>query len=922
MLPHEEGVAPDWIVADVANLATERPRTLLIIGYSERDEVVVQRLIKPLADRWRVFRVSPNAVGEGAVRLNAGEALSELARMLSPDPDVRGWEFVNFGNQRGIEAAIAGERLGPRDVEALPRLPHFESARRALEVLHSVDVAGHPGSGKSITVWQLARELNTQGWEVLRPDASGDRNLAEVRQAASSVWKRVLVVDDLQTFPATSAGKIAEFAGPTLKVISGTTDAAGEHLRSVRIPAKIAVETIANEFRRRREDVLPIVHRFDRQVGDQYLDIPLERRIDDAAKSDSPWQFAFVLRGGWSQAREQLNALRDFDRADLLLGIIAARQLLSLDAGVDAETICADSQAMGRSEQWARSGLDLLRRHGAILPNDPLRCLHIQAAGVVIEATLKDRREDTFPTVVAGLRRLISDSLQTIRGVGWLLERVLFADAFRYWSREGHRFFEPLALEGVLRRLLGSTDVIDRRDAAFVLSRLLWYGELSRDRLDAEHDILCRWLNSAAGENAYAFGDLVNELREGAKPLAEQVDPKSLWESIVRSRPSDGYAWGHFLSRLSASCTVDWRTRAKGAIPREPLLQLTSGFRISDLYDLSELIEGVGSLDRDVALECMRVATPLMQQAFANDPLDAYTTTSDLHRWVLGLGIFGEQRPSRGQKEISRRIADAIKPARFASDIIARRFGDWETVARLLDWVQKNNSKKHSEIVAAIDWEGLDRRSASFWPSPPREFRLLLSHLTTDEAGNPVRSWVFERNDRIAEIDPILSGISPESAIAVFKRGGRVNLGGHNGSDWRLQMWALARIAEVDPNAARSILIANESHVVGRLSKLQGIDVEELSSFLTLGLELDRATMMRFFGAIDREGAAKHWSRLFKERAEVRRGVRQVLRIISQNSDGSVRELADSLLAKASRGRVSSNAEKSGVLNRRGKQKR
>lgn len=378
VLPHEVGVLPDSIVADVTVLANERPRTLLIVGYSERDEAVVQRLIEPLTDRWRVFRVGPRAVGEGSIRVRADDALLGWADALSPQPDVAGWEFVTFNNQRGIEAAITGERLGPRDVESCPRLPQIESARRTLDVVHSVNVAGHSGCGKSITVWQLAHDFNTQGWSVLRPTGSADRNTnALIHTVTSSGWKRVFVLDDSQTFPTGFLEALSELASPTLKVISGTTDAAGERLRSVRIPAKIAVETIAKDFRRRRADVLSVVHQYDPRVGDQYLDTPLERRIDDAAKSDSPWQFAFVLRGGWSQVREQLNALRDFDRADLLLVLVAARQLLSLDAGVDSDVVVADSEAMGRTEQWVRSSLDLLRRQGAILPIEPLRCLHI-----------------------------------------------------------------------------------------------------------------------------------------------------------------------------------------------------------------------------------------------------------------------------------------------------------------------------------------------------------------------------------------------------------------------------------------------------------------------------------------------------------------------------------------------------------------
>ena len=98
-----------------------------------------------------------------------------------------------------------------------------------------------------------------------------------------------------------------------------------------------------------------------------------------------------------SQAREQLAVLRDFDRADLLFVLVASRQLLSLDAGSHIEDIVADAQAMGRTEGWAVAGIDLLRSQKAILPDDPLRCLHIRAAAIVIKSALAHRREDSFP---------------------------------------------------------------------------------------------------------------------------------------------------------------------------------------------------------------------------------------------------------------------------------------------------------------------------------------------------------------------------------------------------------------------------------------------------------------------------------------------------------------------------------------------
>src|SRR5581483_9447227 len=160
VLPHEEGRIPPDLINHVTTLVNVRPRVLVIVGYAERDEAVVRKLIRPLANRWRVFRIGPTATGEGAVTLAATQALEVIADELAPTPHFPGWSSINFNGQRGLEGAIAGERLGPKDVEACPRLPHFDSAAQKLSLLHFVEIAGESGSGKSITVWQLAYALH------------------------------------------------------------------------------------------------------------------------------------------------------------------------------------------------------------------------------------------------------------------------------------------------------------------------------------------------------------------------------------------------------------------------------------------------------------------------------------------------------------------------------------------------------------------------------------------------------------------------------------------------------------------------------------------------------------------------------------------------------------------------------------------
>ena len=217
ILPHEPGYVPDELLHVLTALVQDRPRTLVIVGYSERDEVVVQRLISPLAARWRVFRISPGASGEGAIPLSAHEALQEFADALCPNPDVPGCKPVTFANQRGLEGAISGVRLGPQDVDACPRLPMFDTAVGQLELLNKVDITGSPGCGKSITGWQLARVFHKKGWEVLTPQTN-DLDVEVALQAIHKrTWNRVLVIDDAQVLPPAFVEALRETAANDLK---------------------------------------------------------------------------------------------------------------------------------------------------------------------------------------------------------------------------------------------------------------------------------------------------------------------------------------------------------------------------------------------------------------------------------------------------------------------------------------------------------------------------------------------------------------------------------------------------------------------------------------------------------------------------------------------------------------------------------
>jgi hypothetical protein len=767
----------------MAALADERPRTLLIVGYSERDDTVVARLLHPLVSRWRVFRISPNATGEGAVQLPAQDAVEALVSGLCRRPQSGDWEHVTFANQRGIEGAISGERLGPKDVDTCPRLPHFETAARTVDLLHAVEIVGGPGCGKSITAWQLARTYHRQGWEVLRLDvtrvpAADDQLLA----VQGTYWRKVLVMDDAQALPEGFAEHVANLAGPRIKVIRAITDSTGERSSAVRIPAKVAVEILAEDFRRRQGEVLPIVRRFDRRVGDGHSEISLERRIKEAANSDTPWQFAFVLRGGWNQFDKELHVLRDFARSDLLLVVVAARQLVSLDAGCTVEELLKDAQQMHRAEQWARDGIQQLRRRNAILPVDHVQCPHIRSAMAVVESFFRNRKDQEFSTVVSFLRSSPLLDSSPLRGISWLLSAV-FSTGYYFGPRDtAWAFLWPEHVGRLVQRCVGAMTAVERRDAGFLIGTLLGHRLLSPDQLLAHGNILKRWLVAADGTNAYAFGNVINNLynenEEAARHLVQSVPPETVAKMLATLRATEGYVWGYFLGRLLLAADDEWRAGLKAALPRDQIRALATGFKSTQLEDLTEFLINLASCDLDFATECLTLAIPSIQAAFSVDAVAALAATNEL-RWILlGHPLFKAHRPTRAQLKLSKTITSAIRAERVAVGIETCRHGDWERYAELLGWVRRVNPVRHREIVERLDWQKLDLRTLGMWARPPRELRLLLHSLIIDPDGQPVRAWIAERAERIQQIDPILAMVSPEAAVAVVRSGGRLELGG------------------------------------------------------------------------------------------------------------------------------------------------
>jgi hypothetical protein len=375
VFPTESGVVPQELLSYLRSLAAVRPRILLIVGYSERDDLIVRQIIEPLSDHWRVVRVGPQATSDQDIPLPADEALPELLRRLNHRPEAPGWEYISFQPHNDLRPAVLGRRLGPNEVEVCPSLPEVSEVKRLLDLAHSAILVGESGSGKSITAYQAAYEFSKEGFELLRlisPDGDSDVILTSLTNLPRPT---IAMIDDAQAVDPALIRRLLERSTANLKVLIVSISDYPFQRGSVTLEGARAVKVLAEHMIKHRQDALEIVGQLDDHVGDAYLQIRIEERIAEASKSDTPWQFSFVLTGGWRRARNLLEGLRKYERADHLLIVVAVYQILSRDAGATLGQLKSSVHLLGLHDpEWLDRALDRLRMERLILGDHYLRC--------------------------------------------------------------------------------------------------------------------------------------------------------------------------------------------------------------------------------------------------------------------------------------------------------------------------------------------------------------------------------------------------------------------------------------------------------------------------------------------------------------------------------------------------------------------
>ncbi|MDQ6905206.1 MAG: SIR2 family protein [Chloroflexota bacterium] len=882
VFPNQPGYIPDVLVRQVQALALDRPRVLLIVGYSERDEEVVRKLIGPLAAQWKVIRISPRATGDLSIAHTANEALPDLLRRISPSPELPGWEYVHFDHQHDLGPALDGQELGPADVAACPRLPEVDAVKRALRATNRATITGRSGCGKSITAYQAACDLCIfDGWEIVRlTDYRQSVDTLEI--ALANVPRRTIaIVDDAQVLDIGLRRRLLEMASGDLAAIFVSTSTDETHRGNIVIAAKRAVSAIAEDFKRRHDEILPIVQHFDPHIGDSFLQFPLDFWIDIAAECDTPWAFNFSLTRGEERFREEIIMLHEFDRADLALAAVAAGQILTRNIGMNRTALAAAIAPLGHEAGWLDTSLEILRRRRLVAGSTHLRCPHRRFAAIALRFICASRSEPEMVLLGEMFRTIVGSDASTLSGIAPLLGAIGAFQSFFSWRPEA--VINADIGEQLLRRSWVASGGTERGNAAYLLNTLRsWYPPVI-EATRAQAPLLGRWLELADAESAWGIGQLLNdfvgEVPDVVIGIFASADPRLLAQSLAHITLSEADSWGWLLGRVSASAPSEWRERLGVCLDEHALRALANAASSADISKLAALLQGLASIRPELSLQLLDTTIPVIAAAMNAAPIEEFQIMRDIIWFVLGYAphFLRRRAPTPDRKRIARRLAEHLEAVRFAQAISRSKRRGWQTCAEFLAFLSEVAPERAQQVAAFVDFEVLDVASEGLWATFPNELRDLVQMLAIGPDREPAHMWVSRHGDELSHPSLILAIVAPDIVAERIRAGHTLDLSVEDGFHWPFAALAIQEIAQIDEALAVQVVEDNIASIARGLASPWADECEIIPAFLEMLRSLSTDALGRVIAQIDPMVAKQQWGERLRGKIAERRAVASLL---------------------------------------------
>jgi len=717
-------------------------------------------------------------VSLGVARQMMGQAAAGAA------PGADQWQPVTFDQPRGLGPALLGRALGAADAIECPRLPEAAELVKELDASYSARLAGMPGAGKSVCALQAARIFADKGYRVVR--------LTDLRsptiQLCDDGVPTLHLIDDahLASSPALALAEQSSRRDRLLLSTFTTVDVGATSHGTIHLDAKRAVRVIADDLRSRRAETLAAVRKVDDRVGEMPGKEDIDLRIDTAATSEFPWQFCFVLSGGWRRVRSIVASARAA-KADMVLGAIAIRQLASRDARAAREDLDPLLGAGGIDARTADKAIAWLVQQRLVIAADDLRCPHQRFSARVFDPILVDQDKAGREQLVAMLGHAFADPAMPLSGLGTLLiEFRMSGSDYRWYWLVGRELLEPF-----IARCWSATSAADIAAAMHALREVeVYIKDYLRRPTKDQIATIARLFSAPLPGAAYAIGSFINGTyrnRRFGRAIIRGSDPEALANILNRAlEPATADFASEIAKMISQSfgaLTPEWTARFLARLDRQRAMALASRWpNASSLYRAAWFVASFTYLEREFGLDLTGALAPAIAERLRADPVEAFDELEDVFwnslRVLDPLGLNkGKYAPTARSLNISGQICSAWDPPTLAGQLSQVGHRQFQRAAGLLDVLRKSLPEAYQQVVAAIDWSAIEATIGEDWKAPPHEAIGFLCQAYDSRPGRKAVAQLIEKHvDEIESMGSRFAFIAPKAAYRQIERGGKIML--------------------------------------------------------------------------------------------------------------------------------------------------
>ena len=600
--------------------------------------------------------------------------------------------------------------------------------------------------------------------------------------------RTLFLVDNAHLMPSHALSALEEAANPNRLLLSVHNAVKGSDggRGAVALDASRAVKTIASALKADLTRTLKAVRRADDRVGERMMDEDIVVRIDEAAREASvPWQFCFVLGGGWRRSR-QVAARTSAAGADVVLAAVATKQLASRDARALPAEIVELCGPEGIPEPEVKKTLGWLVSERLVLGKADCRCPHQRFSEVVLNEILEMQDGDGRKRIGRIIDSVLTDAKHPLAGIRLLLH------GLRFGRRDWRVVVHGASVLSLAERCWNATTGEGRLFGALVLSELWSFSQGWAEELIKPHaKRLADWV-SHPGDGAFGIGWLLNQLMQQDKELAKEIvsssNPVALGNAFSTTTLETAHGTCSLMRSTGSAGREDWKARLMGVLNTERFIGLAQEWTEgTDAYRYAELCESLLWWDENVALQMAEGFVPAAHSLLASDPVQGFSVLShNLAMPVLRafdpLGIYvGAGAPDKRRKAIARSMCSTLDPTVVAHQLLQIRKRDFQSAAEFLYFLFHWAPKKLAVVLS-------------------HETEVLLGILAaTTDGRRSVQELVHGNLERIERFPPRLVLIAPESAIEHLKRGREIRLAQFDHVDWHIGGMAVATIDEAEP---------------------------------------------------------------------------------------------------------------------------